>query len=1076
MSQPLGTHETHRLDAVYDAVLFDMDGVVTDTASIHADAWKQLFDEVLQDPRVHVDDPETTFSRGVDYRRYVDGRTREDGVSAYLSARGIVLDAGSPGDPPTAWTIAGLAARKNELFLTKLRAQGLRVYPGTAALLQRLREAAVPIGLVTASRNAQQLLDAAGLSSSFDTVVDGQTAVARHLAGKPDPAMFIEAARRLGVAAARTAIVEDSVAGVRAGRKGDFGLVVGIDRGGQRAQLRAAGADLVLADVAELDLGVSRKLPWQLVYDGFDPTHEGHREALTALGNGYLVTRGARPEHHDDGIHYPGTYLAGVYNRLTSIIHGRALEEEHLVNAPNWLPVDVRIGDGPWLSTGAVVTHLERRELDLRRGLVTRTAVLSGPSGERLELVQRSFTSMHDPHIAVLETTATARDWSGSVALRAGIDGGVRNTNVAAYVGSDATHLTPPTFRQVGEITVCDVRTLQSRVGIATAVRTRIEGAGDVSESLIDTQSRSTREFRIHLEQDRPVTLTKIAATFTSHDRAIAEPGAAAVDRLLQQDDVAVLLKGHEAAWRRLWDRCAVTLAADAESQLVLNLHTFHLLQSMSPHTADLDAGVPARGLHGEGYRGHVFWDEVFVLPALATRLPEIGRALIDYRWRRLHAARAAAAAVGLAGALFPWQSGSDGREETPEALYNPRSGRWMPDNSRRQRHVGLAIAFNAWQQYQATGDLDWLAERGGELIVEVTRLFASLAEYDATTDRFHIAGVMGPDEFHDGPPDAPGAGLRDNTYTNVMTSWLAQRAVEVFDLLLGHRAVDLRDRLRVTDVEIAQWTALGRRLAVGFHRDGIITQFDGYEDLRELDWDRYRAEYGNIGRLDLILEAEHDSTNRYKLAKQPDVVMLVYLLGAAGLRKQLAALGYTFSAADLTRSVDYYLERTANGSTLSRVVNASVLARIDPSRAWMVFREALIADLDDSQGGTTREGIHLGAMAGTADLPIRAFAGMTLGDDELVFAPCLPPELTRLGFRVRYRAQLLDVTMSGTRLEIRSHPGSASAIRMRVGSVRVSLPAGETRVFTVAGSDPRGASGDDARPQSRSPNWKAPL
>ncbi len=230
MNERAGAHGAHHLDAVYDAVLFDMDGVVTNTAEIHAAAWKQLFDSVLEDPRVQVDDPERTFDPVVDYRRYVDGRSREDGVSAYLDARGIVLDAGKPDDPPEAWTIAGLAARKNELFLAELRRRGLRVYPGTAGLLHRLREAAVPVGLVTASRNAQQMLDASGLTGSFDTVVDGQTALTHHLAGKPDPALFFEAARRLGAAPARTAIIEDSVAGVEAGRRGGFGFVVGIDR------------------------------------------------------------------------------------------------------------------------------------------------------------------------------------------------------------------------------------------------------------------------------------------------------------------------------------------------------------------------------------------------------------------------------------------------------------------------------------------------------------------------------------------------------------------------------------------------------------------------------------------------------------------------------------------------------------------------------------------------------------------------------------------------------------------------------------------------------------------------------
>lgn len=1048
---------THRLDTAYDAVLFDLDGVVTNTAAIHAAAWKQLFDEVLRDSRVHVDDPQNTFDPVADYRRYVDGRSREDGVARYLAARGVRLDAGQSDDPPSAWTIAGIAARKNALFLAELRTRGLRVYPGTAALLRRLRDAAVPAGLVTASRNAQQLLNTAGLTGAFDTVVDGQTALTHHLQGKPYPDMFAEAARRLGVPPARIAIVEDSVAGVEAGQRGGFGLVVGIDRAEQREQLEAAGADVVLNDVGELDLGLSTTDPWRLVYEGFDPAHEGHRETLTALGNGYLVTRGVRPEHHDDGIHYPGTYLAGVYNRLMSTIHGRAVEEEHLVNTPNWLPVDLRIGNGPWLSSGQAPTLSERRELDLRRGLATRRAVLAGPDGHQLFLVQRSFISMDDPHLAVLETTISAPDWNGTLTLRAGVDAGVRNSNVAAYIGSDTTHLAPPAFRHADDITVCETHTRQSRIRIVTAVRTRLTGAAAVTEHLTETASQATREFRVELERGRAVTLTKTAAIFTSHDRAISEPSAAALDLFERRgQDVAGLLERHEAEWRRLWHLFAVTLDADTHSQLVLNLHVLHLLQTVSTHTTALDAGVPARGLHGEGYRGHVFWDEVFVLPILDTRAPQVSRSLIEYRWRRLNEARTAATAAGLGGALFPWQSGSDGREETPTALYNPRSGRWMPDNSRRQRHVGLAIAHNAWQHYQATGDLDWLAERGAELIIEVTRLFASLAEHDPTTDRFHIAGVMGPDEFHDGPPDAPGTGLRDNTYTNVLASWVAQRAGDTLGVLAGYRADGLCDRLNVTDDEIALWARLSRRLTVGFHADGILTQFDGYEDLEELDWGHYRDEYGNIGRLDLILEAENDSTNRYKLAKQPDVVMLVYLLGRDGLRKQLAALGYPFSEADLVRTVNYYLTRTANGSTLSRVVNASVLAGIDPARSWIAFREALIADLDDSQGGTTREGIHLGAMAGTVDLPVRSFAGMTVGDDELTFAPQLPPHLTRVAFQVRYRDHLLDVTLGRSGLELHAHPTTAPVIRLRVGSDGGQLSAGETKVFAVRSADAR--------------------
>ena len=1042
------------LDAGYDAVLFDMDGVVADTAAVHAAAWKKLFDQVLQDPRLHVKDPERTFDAGADYRRYLDGRTREDGVTAYLSARGVTLEPGKPNDTPDAWSVAGLAARKEDMFLTDLGERGLRSYPGTTALLARLRDAGVPVGLVTVSRNAQQILAAAQLTGLFDTVVDGQIALEQRLPGKPDPAMFLEAARRLGVTPERAAVVEDTVSGIEAARQGGFGLVVGIARHGHREELEAAGAHIVLNDVSELDLGAATTDPWVLVYDGFDPAHEGHREALTALGNGYLATRGARPEHTEDGTHYPGTYLAGVYNRLVSIIHGRTLEEEHLVNVPNWLALDIRVGRGPWWSSGRVQTHSERREVDLRSGVSTRWATLVGPSGKRLSVTQRSFVSMDDPHLAVLETTVVALGWSGPVTVRAGIDAGVRNANVAAYRGSDTIHLSPPTFTQIGDILLCEVETRHSRIRVATATHLHLTGAeGAWQKEGTRTGRRHSTNVELVLTDGAPATLTKTASIFTSRDSAIASPGLAAVERLHDHaGDTVGALHRHQAAWDRLWQRFAITIDADPRSQLVLNLHLFHVLQGLSPHTADLDAGVPARGLHGEGYRGHVFWDELFVLPVLGLRLPQVARGLLAYRWHRLEAARTAAREAGLPGALFPWQSGSDGREETPDTLYNPHSARWMPDNSRRQRHVGLAVAYNAWQHYQVTGDRDWLADRGGELIIEVARYFAASAVHDTATDRFHIAGVMGPDEYHDGYPDAPGEGVRDNTYTNVMVAWVCERAGDALEELAGHAREDIIGRLRIANEEITRWAHLGRRLAVPVHADGILSQFDGYQSLLELDWAGYRDRYGNIGRLDLILESENDSTNRYKLAKQPDVVMLVYLLGQDGLREQLARLGYPFSQDDLVRTVTYYLERTSNGSTLSRVVNASVLAGLDRSRAWSLFREALIADLDDTQGGTTREGVHLGAMAGSIDLIARSFAGLRIHSKEISFTPRLPPELGRVRFQFAYRGHRVDVDLDHQALRLHLLPSPAEPIQLRAAATRVSLAGGESHDFPLAG------------------------
>lgn len=1035
-----------------DAVIFDMDGVVTDTASVHAAAWKQLFDAVLADDRAGPGGDRAPFDVAADYRRHVDGRAREDGVAAFLDARGIDVPAGTAKDPATSWTVHGLAARKNEIYLGLLAEHGVRVFSGTVELVRRLRAGAVPVALVTASRNAGELLATADLQGLFDVVVDGRSAARLGLAGKPDPATFLEAARRLGVEPAAAAVVEDAAAGVQGARRGGFGLVVGIDRGGQREALEAAGADVVVADASQLDLGALRTDPWLLVYEGLDPAHEGHREALTALGNGYLGTRGAAPEHAADGVHYPGTYLAGVYNRLTSTVHGHQREDEHLVNAPNWLHLDLRTGTGPWWSDGGLTVSRERRELDLRTGVLTRSAVLTGHDGHRLRLTQRRLVSMAHPHLAALETTLVAEGWSGTVTVRSGVDAGVRNTNVEEYGALANRHLRTLSAEEVDQDTlVVEVETTQSHVRIATAARTTVTGAGDDVVRAFDTDGdRCAHHLDLTLRDGQPVTIDKTVAVATSKDPATSSPGLGALGALAR-GGFAELRAAHEQAWARLWERFGVQLDADRQTQLVLNLHVFHLLQSVSEHTISVDAGVTARGLHGEGYRGHVFWDELFVLPVLTTHQPWVSRALLGYRFRRLGAARQAAAQAGLAGAMFPWQSGSDGREETPHELYNARSGRWMPDNSRRQRHVGLAVAYNAWQYYQATGDVDWLAHRGADLIIEVARFFTSLATYDPQEDRFHIGGVMGPDEYHDGYPDAPGEGLLDNAYTNVLAAWVFRCALEALAATAGQDCDELHARLRLQPHEPGAWERMSRRLAVPFH-DGVISQFAGYEDLAELDWETYRARYADIGRLDLILEAEGDSTNRYKLAKQADVLMLVYLLGPDGLLEVLDRLGYHTTDDVLPRTVDYYLARTAHGSTLSRVVHASVLARMDTRRAWWTFRDALAADLDDTQGGTTEEGIHLAGMAATIDIVTRSFAGLRTEGDAIAFEPRLPDGLREARFQLLHRGQRLRVSIDHESLELTADPCAANPhVHARVAGVRSTVVAGQCCRFPRA-------------------------
>lgn len=232
--------------------LFDLDGVLTQTAKVHAAAWKQMFDTFLREWSAATGDPTRPFELPHDYAVYVDGKLRQDGVRSFLTARGIQLPEGTDDDPPAALTVHGLGTRKNELVLELIRGQGVEVYPGSVLFVEAARAAGLPCAVVSASKNCLEVLTAAGIAHLFDVRVDGLVAAEEGFPGKPAPDMFLAAAAALESRPAQCAVFEDAVAGVAAGRAGNFGWVVGVDRIGHAADLRAHGADIVVRDLSEL--------------------------------------------------------------------------------------------------------------------------------------------------------------------------------------------------------------------------------------------------------------------------------------------------------------------------------------------------------------------------------------------------------------------------------------------------------------------------------------------------------------------------------------------------------------------------------------------------------------------------------------------------------------------------------------------------------------------------------------------------------------------------------------------------------------------------------------------------------
>ncbi len=1067
-----------RATSSFEAVVFDLDGVLTDTAAVHLRAWAETFNAFLAarggDSR--------EFSRA-DYLEFVDGKPRYDGVASFLASRQIDLPPGEPSDAPGADSVCALGNRKNVRFNELLESEGVEVLPGAVQLLAELDRRGIPVGVATSSRNARTVLRAAGIPEPLEGLIDGEAAARLGLAGKPAPDTMLAAARELGAAPDRTVLVEDAVAGVRAAVAGGFGLVVGVTRGSADERLRAAGADLLVADLAELDVGrIERwfrdeldEAQWSVERHGLDPAVERHWEALLTVGNGWLATRGAAEEGRTGGLHYPGTSRAGLYNRLESSVAGRAQTHVDMVNLPNWLPVQFRIGDGDWLDLENTETVALRRRLDLRAGVLRRTAVVRDAHGRETRIESRRFVSMASPRLAALTYSVTPLDYAATITLRAGLDGAIQNRGVERYRDLAGRHFRLaadpaedpadglPGLGGSGDEIWLAARTVESKVEIAAAARCRFRRAGAAVTAEAAVLEEGPAVFSVGsaaLEPGEPLTVEKLATICTSldpdagrtqvsdggagRDRSAAAVLAAAREALAGAPELDAVEAAHARAWARLWQECDVEVEGDRTAQKLLRLNAYHLLASVGPHHGDLDAGIPARGLHGEAYRGHIFWDEAFVLPFYLLHLPETARAALLYRCRRLGRARAEAAAEGRNGALFPWQSGSDGGEETPTVHLNPASGTWGPDHSRLQRHVSLAIAYNVWLYVRSTGDLRFLADRGAELLVEVARYWADRSLFDPELGRYSIAGVMGPDEFHEGYPGGERAGLTDNAYTNLMAAWLLGAIPALLAGLPADGAAALRARLDLGDTELERWGDITRRLRVPLSGDGVVEQFAGFFELLELDWEGYRARYGSVARLDRLLKAEGDSPDRYQAIKQADALMPFYLLPPAELDRVLGRLGLPPGGELLAASFDYYFPRTSHGSTLSALVHGRLAERLGRRElARRLFQTTLRADYDDVQGGTTGEGIHTGTMAGSHLWVVEDLAGVDVRGECLAIDPRLPDGWRRIACKVRHRGARFGIDLSSKCLEIELLD-SPDRRQVEVRGARFTLEPGE--------------------------------
>lgn len=1079
----------------FTAVLFDMDGVVTRTATVHFSAWKKTFDEFLKSQSGEFKE----FTRK-DYLEFVDGKPREDGVQSFLESRKIELKQGKPDDKPGFKSINAIAKMKDDEFLRLIHTKGVEPYETTVSLIKHLREAGIKVALVTASKNGEEILRVSNLEKLFDATVTGVDSLKLKLRGKPNPDTFLEAAKRLEVDPKKAVVVEDAEAGVSAGKAGGFGLVIGVARQNNDDALKEHGADIVVSDLGEVTLPDSHntngcgmamvdldvtKANWIVSYDQYNPDSEQRRESLCTLGNGIFFTRGAFADADADGIHYPGTYVAGGYNAIELKSEGESFLREELVNMPNWLCLKIKIEEDPWISIDQVDILQFSQNLNLLEGILYREISFSDKQKRETKISERRFVHMQHSQLAGVEIVVTPLNWSGTVTVRSAIDATITNNGDKADKESrNAKHLKTLTrTADDSDVIVLKVITSGSDLMVAEAARTQI-----FQENKQQSPSRTNiiedefvgQDIKIELSQSQPTSIQKVVALHTSRDNGIYEPEEAAREAVEDAPPFEELIESQIDTWRSLWHQYDLFIETTEENSklvpsLLLHLNSFHCLQTASSNIVDLDSGVPARGWTGEGYQGHVFWDDLFVFPYINWRMPDISAALLKYRYRRLYEARKIALSYGARGACFPWQSASDGKERTPHYWYMEETNKWIRDHTHLEIHVNCAIAYNVWQYFLVSADNQFMYSFGAEILLEIARFFASYAKFNDAKGRFEILGVIGPDEFHNGYPDKNSAGIDNNAYTNIMASWTLSRAIELLNTLPSDRAKGLRSRLKISDEEIELWNNVSKKLFVPILKNGLIAQFEGYDNLKEfpglkgdcIDPQQLRKELDeNLGYL-----------NQYKISKQPDVLMLGFLFSPEELNEMIEHLGLPVECASLRELADYYVPRTANQSTLSRVAITWVLSRVDRlayqkveqghpdnihyskkekahmghSRETEEFYEALGSDyFDIAARGTAKSGIHMGAMAGTIDIVQRCYTGIVMRDDVLWLDPMLPETLLRLSFTLHYRGQSMNFDIHRSRLKISVRHSSANPVKIGYDQQVYELNAGDTKVIEL--------------------------
>nr|WP_315259561.1 glycosyl hydrolase family 65 protein [uncultured Duganella sp.] len=756
---------------------------------------------------------------------------------------------------------------------------------------------------------------------------------------------------------------------------------------------------------------------WCIRETSFDTESHFLDETLFALGNGYIGLRGTGEEGYSGpaGTSLDGTYLNGFYESEPIVYpetaYALAKVNQFMLNVPNAKGVELWLEDERFdLLSGAIQAY--ERVLDFRTGVLTRVVEWTSPSGRRVRVRSRRVVSFANKHLFAQQLEVTSLNFNGSIKLVAVLDGAVKNLEagddprVGSAVSGPTLHLVG--VEQQDGFAALVQKTHNSGFTLVSATDATIAAEGAQPPVQEQQGLRLTQTWTLALQAGQSATLDKFGSYHSSRDYA--------ADELLPRTR-ATLTEARAAGFEALcaqqaryladfWQQADVQIAGDDALQQGMHFNQFHLLQSVG---RDGKTNISAKGVTGEGYEGHYFWDtEIYIFPFFLYSKPEIARKLLEYRYAGLPKARERARQMSHdKGALYPWRT-----------IAGEECSAYFPAGT-AQYHINADIAYSIKTYMEATGDQDYLIQAGAEIVMETARIWAGIGSYDRE-GRFCINQVTGPDEYT--------ALVNNNYYTNAMAQMHLNFAASIAEQLLAQAPSEfarIAAAMQLDAGEPAAWRRAASLMHLPYDEAlQIHAQDDSF--LSKKVWDFANTPKENYP---LLLNYHPMVIYRHQVCKQADVVLALLLLSDR------------FTLDDKRRDFDYYEKVTTHDSSLSTCIFSIIAAEVGyEDKAYDYFMETARLDLDDTHGNT-HYGVHTAAMAGTWMGVAYGFAGMRVIGGELHFAPKLPKQWQHYSFKIHFRGALLEVHVA---------PGSVE-YRLLQGEVLDFTHGGETVALTAS-------------------------